>query len=324
MDIGIVGMGGMGRVYAKNLAAIPDAHLTAVASSDPNAGEEFGARVYAGLEDMLGHERLDVCCVCTPTFLHYDNISAALDAGVNVIAEKPLALTEKEAAALYKKAERNGVRLFVAQVVRFAYPNRVLKEFVDSGRFGRVTSAYFGRLSMRPYWSRDNWVFYADKSGHVPFDLHIHDLDYIVSLFGIPKASRVKGSGNADKPYYEHLRFTYDYDGLQVTAEAAWFDLQFPFTVEWRVCFETAVAQCSSDVVTLFTKEGPPQIFEPARENAVATGINVPATDMYRDELTHFLTCIRNGTPSDVVSEADVVAVIGILEKLMAQGGCPT
>lgn len=325
MEIAIVGMGGMGRVYAKTFRSIPGAHVTAVVSSTAAKGdpEVVGAWIYPSMEAMIDNEHIDVCCICTPTFLHPRQIAMALSAGINVIAEKPLALHAADAVALYDVAREHGVRLFTAQVVRFAHPSRILAELISSGRYGRVLNASFSRLSTCPHWSKDGWVFDAAKSGHVPFDLHIHDLDLIVGLFGIPRACSMRGSGNSKKPYYEHCRFTYEYDNMQISAEAAWYGVPIPFTVEWRVCFESAVVQCFGDKVTLFTHSGPPEIFEPERDNVIDTGINVPATDMYREELIHFLKCVKDDIPSDVVSDDDVISVISILERLMAEGGTP-
>jgi len=61
-----------------------------------------------------------------------------------------------------------------------------LKELVDSRRYGKVLSGYMQRLVVKPKWSWDNWMMDPNRTGMVPFDLHIHDLDFLVHSFGVP------------------------------------------------------------------------------------------------------------------------------------------
>ena len=55
---------------------------------------------------------------------------------------------------------------------------------MQSGEYGRMLDAQFLRLSACPRWSKSGWLFRREQSGHIPFDLHIHDLDLILSLSG--------------------------------------------------------------------------------------------------------------------------------------------
>lgn len=319
MDIGIVGLGGMGRVYWRVFERIDGARVTAVVSSSISETEaaKRGAQAFRSIKELLQGARPELCCVCTPSYLHFEHIYELLEAGVPVISEKPLAMSAAQAETLFALAQKNGVRLYTAQVVRFAFPTKILRALVCGGKYGRVLDASFSRLSAKPIWSAGNWVFDKKVSGFVPYELHLHDLDLIVSLFGLPKEARMIGLGSNEHGYQEHCGFMYKYDGFMVRAEASWFDEDIPFTVEWRVCFERAVAECRGETVTLYARGKAPEVFTPPdRGLAQSTGINVPATDMYHDELVHFLDCAKRGADSDIVVSGEVIEVIRILEDM--------
>ncbi len=110
----------------------------------------------------------------------------SLSLGKTTIVEKPCALTRADAGAMFALAEEKGVNLYVAQVLQFTREVEVLRKLVREGTYGRPLDAVFQRLSARPEWAQGGWLFDKSKSGLVPFDLHIHDLDVIVSLFGVP------------------------------------------------------------------------------------------------------------------------------------------
>lgn len=319
MNICIVGLGGMGRLYWRELERLPDTRVTCVVSGTMTREDAWnrGAAVYRSISEMVASSKPDVCCVCTPSFLHFEQIESLLLAGIHVISEKPLTLDAKQAAFLYALAQKNGVQLFAAQVVRFAYPSRMLKDWVCQNTFGRVLDASFSRLSTNPFRDGNGWIFDLEKSGLIPYDLHIHDLDLIVSLFGKPERAGYLSCGSGEKPYPEHCRFFYQYSGFQVFAEAAWFDAVMPFTVQWRVSFERAVAVCCGEEITLYRPGAQACLFAPPLCENKETGINVPPSDMYHDELTHFLRCIRENRPSDIVKTDEVLTTLEILDEMM-------
>ncbi|BDF66465.1 dehydrogenase [Oscillospiraceae bacterium] len=315
--IGIVGAGGMGTVHHSNYAHIPDCEVVAVVGASDKDRENaaaWGLPLYATIAEMAAAEDPDVVDVCTPTFLHKAHASEALNLGKNVILEKPCALTKADAAALFDLAEAKGVHLYVAQVVQFTPEITVLRQVLDSGVYGKPLDAVFERLSACPRWAQGGWLFDKTKSGLVPFDLHIHDLDVIVSLFGKPKTVSYTTCGGADKGYAEQYRFTYGYDGMNVVGEAAWFNADIPFTARWRVYFEDGMLINDGQAVTGYRFGEEPKVFDTEEKVKIPTGINVPPTGWYLTELTHFLDCIRAGVPTPRVTREQVLNVLEILE----------
>jgi predicted dehydrogenase len=206
--------------------------------------------------------------------------------------------------------------LFVAQVLQFTKEIELLHTLIQSGEYGKPLDAYFERLSACPRWVQNGWLFDAEKSGLLPFDLHIHDLDAIVSLFGKPESYSYTSCGGVGKSYKEHYRFSYQYKDMNVAAEAAWFNADFPFTARWRVYFENAVVVNDGTLVTAFQFDKQPRIFDTEDDHKLETGINLPPTGMFYRELSHFMDCIKRHVPSDKVSKEQVLTVVELLEEM--------
>jgi predicted dehydrogenase len=229
--------------------------------------------------------------------------------------EKPIALSYKDAAEMYALAHEKNRFLFVGQVLRFAQETAILREAVRSGQYGKVLDACFERLSASPKWSQNNWLLDRNKSGLIPFDLHIHDLDLMVSLFGVPEKYSYTVSRRPDTGYPDQFRFFYTYPDFNVAAEAAWFNADIPFTARWRVYFERAMLIYDGKTVTAYEKDKAPFIFDTTDPIKIPTGINLPPTGMFFSELKHFLGCISAGKPSELVPEEQILDVITILSS---------
>jgi len=304
----------MGKLYLKCLGQLPNCRVIAAVSRSAEAAP--GLRIYSTLEAMLERESLEVVCICTPTDLHASQAAAALGHGVHVICEKPLAFRRQEAEALYSLARAKGVRLFAAQVVRFSQSSRWLRCAVKTGRFGAVCGAYFSRLSTMPRWNSGHWSYDEARSGHVPYDLHIHDLDLMVSLFGPPRAAHSLGTGSKAVPFDEHCWFRYDYPDFTVVSEAAWYIAEIPFFAGWRVNFERALAENHNGVITVYVHGQEPYVMKEETSGAVETGINVPLTDMYQRELHDLMELIQTGADGAILPENEILCVLEILEQL--------
>lgn len=322
LKIGIVGAGGMGTVHHSNYAHLEDCRVVAVVGASPKDRENaaaWGLPLYDTITEMVERENPDVVDICTPTFLHKQHAREALSLGKNTILEKPCALCRADAQALFDLAAERGVNLYVAQVVQFTPEIKVLRELMEDGTYGKPLDAVFERLSACPQWAQGGWLFDKEKSGLVPFDLHIHDLDVIVSLFGKPESVSHTSCGGADKGYREQYRFTYGYENCNVVGEAAWFNADIPFTARWRVYFERGMVVNDGQTVTAYQFGEEPKVFDTQEKVKIPTGINVPPTGWYLTELGHFLDCIRKGVPSPVVPREQVLDVLEILEKTMQE-----
>lgn len=317
IKIGIVGLGGMGTVHYMNYKHIDGVEVVAVvgaSESDIQKSKEWGLPIFDTISKLCEMHDVDVIDICTPTFLHFTHVEEALINNRNVICEKPLTLKSELARELFELAKEKNKHIYVAHVVQFMKQTEILRDLVENQTYGKPLDAYFERLSARPQWGTGSWMFDKDKAGLIPYDLHIHDLDVIVSLFKTPKEmTYTKSQGILDFP--EQYRFSYKYDNLNVVAEAAWFNAQIPFTARWRVYFERGYLVNTGDSLILYPEEGEPIEYDIEERIKIETGINVPATGMYLAELEHFIDCIRKDVDTPYVSQEQIIDVLGVLEK---------
>lgn len=320
VKIGIVGIGGIGTVHYNNYLHIDGCKVIAAVCHSEQSKEK--ARVlnltpYNDIASMVKNEDIDVIDICTPTYLHKEHVIESLNHGKHVIVEKPIALHKKDAEEMFDLADEKNLFLFVAQVVRFAKESEILYEAVKNGKYGKPLDGYFERITGRPQWVKDGWLFDKDKSGVLPFDLHVHDLDLIISLFGKPKSFTFTNCGRAEIDYKEQYRFNYVFENMNVTAEAAWFNANYPFRARWRVYFEKGLIENDGGKVVLYRPDEEPFYYQPEEEVSVSTGINLPVTGMFYRELSHFVSCIEKGIPSDRVSRDQIITGVDIMEKIV-------
>lgn len=177
---GVIGLGMMGRNHVRVWdEAVGGVELVAVADPD---GEAVGratagrrARGYQDAERMLVEERLDLVSIVAPTSLHLPVTLAALEAGANVLVEKPIAATREEATAMIDAAATAGKMLTVGHIERFNPAIRELQRRLADGELGRIFQVSATRLGPFPARIRDVGVV---------VDLAPHDLDVMRYLIG--------------------------------------------------------------------------------------------------------------------------------------------
>lgn len=321
VNIAIIGVGGMGRTHVANLQTMKDTVITDICDKSEPARQlagELHADFYISYEELLDKTRAQAVLICTPTFMHYEQVKAVLSHKKHCICEKPLCLHSAQAKELYTLARQNGVFLYVGQVIHFFDEYEQAEQIIREERYGRLLDAYFCRLTEQPRWTAGGWLFDPQKSGLIPYDLHIHELDFIVSLFGRPKNATIqKGQADEKQGYYNYYRFLYDYDGPTVCAEASWYTSPIPFTQSFRLYFQQAMLVYGEEGLTLYEQEKPPvHLTEREKPGCVSTMINVTPTNAYRKELGHFLSCIRKHVPSARVGETQVISVLETLEQI--------
>jgi predicted dehydrogenase len=186
---GILGTGGVARLHAEAIAARPDAQLVAVSDVDAVRSaafaEEFGGTTYPDLTALLA-AGLDVLHICTPPAAHAAQAIAALEAGVNVILEKPPALTLAEFDRILEAAERSEAQLAIVFQQRTGAAASAVKQLFERGAFGRPLVATCHTLWHRgaDYYDvpwRGSW---ETEGGGPTLGLGIHQLDLLGYLLG--------------------------------------------------------------------------------------------------------------------------------------------
>ena len=314
----VVGTGGMANVHLDNYAYIKNAKVVGVVTHSKIGEETANLRkidFYTSLDDVFSSVDFDLIDICTPTFTHYEIAKKALLQNKSVICEKPFTLKLDNAKELFELAKQRSCFIYIAQVVRFAKESKILKRVVEEGPFGKVLDAEFLRLSSYPFWIKSDWLKDKNKSGQVAFDLHIHDLDLIVSIFGEPKDYNIYKNGRENIGYSEFYRFTYKYDKFQIVAQASWYNSKIPFNNSWRVVFETAVMIFDGKELIAYPANKEKIVYDIKDEILIPTAINLPPTGWFYNELSDFINSFENKKNSNVVLNEEVLSVLKILNS---------
>lgn len=313
LKVGLVGVGGISGAHIPAWEAMEDAELVALCDIRPERmGNYSSKRCYLDFDEMLEKEELDILDICLPTYLHADFAVKAMEKGINVITEKPISLKEEDIERVYGAAEKNNVKFMVAQVLRFWPEYEVLKEIYDTQKYGKLLSGTMIRLGGYPRWSWDGWMMDEKRSGLVPFDLHIHDLDFMVYAFGMPKVAHQYRS---KLPKQDYISVVYDFGEFSVNSEASWYSSLYPFTAEFRFQFEDAVVAWENGEMKIYLKEGDPINLTNEAEGDTGN-INLPKSDAYANELIYFKDCVKNNLPVEKVKPEELECVLKILNNL--------
>ena len=311
LKVGLVGVGGISGAHIPAWQSMEDVELVALCDVRPEQMTRYPElRRYTDMDDMLAKEQLDILDICLPTYLHADAAVKAMERGIHVLSEKPVSLKTEDVHRLYETAKRNNVRFMVAQVLRF-WPEYVyLKEIYDSGRYGKLLSGRMARLGHMPGWSWDNWMKDESRSGLVPFDLHIHDLDFMVYTFGKPKQV---SSFRARRPDQDVFTAVYQFDGFYVDSEATWYAAPYPFHASYRFQFEKALIVLDG-ALTVYEVDG--KTFTVGADGGETGGIELPPTNAYANEIRYFADCVKAGRDADRVKEEELETVVKILKGI--------
>lgn len=308
LRVGIVGLGFMGRMHYRCWSGQPGATVAAVceaspevlaAAGKPQQGNIGGAAdhidlsqvaVFSDLDELLKSGTVDALSITLPTFLHPDATIRALEAGVHVLCEKPMALTVEDCDRMIAAGKSAGRVLQIGHCIRFWPEYVATREMIRSERYGRVISASFRRFSALPTWSPVNWFADESRSGGQPLDLHIHDSDYIHYLFGMPESV----ASVADGPLsYISTQYLYT-GGPAVVAEGTWrMSLSFGFEMSFVIVLERAV-------IVLDSTRTPSFRVCPADGEAFTP--EVASGDGYTREIDYFVKSIAGEKMEPVVT----------------------
>jgi predicted dehydrogenase len=269
--------------------------------------------LYTDFEKMLAEQRLDAVSITLPTFMHRDFTAKALEAGLHVLCEKPMAMSVEQCEDMIAAWKTNKRILQIGHCIRF-WPEYVkTKEIVDSGRYGDVRTASFRRVSPVPGWSWKNWLIHAKQSGGAIMDMHIHDTDYIQYLFGLPEAVRsdavVGPSGG-----FDYVATQYVYGGKKVVVGEGGFVMSpdFKFEMSFVISLEkaTIVYDCRHTPTLQVCSAGGGSITP-----------KIVSGDGWSREIAHFVRKVKGVKVPRIISPADSLNAVKIImaEKQSAE-----
>lgn len=193
--LGIIGLGNMGTAHCKSLAKLPGLELAAVADVDPDrvtrAAERFGARGFTDPKALLRSGASEAVLVATPHFDHVPLGVSALQRGLHLLVEKPIAVHKADAQKLLRAHLGREAQIFAAMFNQRRDPaHRALKDLIDGGALGeirRIQWTITDWFRSQAYYDSGGWrATWAGEGGGVLLNQCPHQLDLWQWLFGMP------------------------------------------------------------------------------------------------------------------------------------------
>jgi predicted dehydrogenase len=191
LGVGVIGAGILGSRHARVFAELPAARLVAVADTHDGRAEEVasrhGARAFRDHREMLatlgpaGTNEIAAAAVATPDFAHHDVVRDCLDAGLDVLVEKPLAMGVADARAMTRLAEQGRRLLMVNYSQRWLPEHRRIEELLRDGTLGRP--AFIESHRWDAAWVPGRMIGWAARTTPIHF-MSSHDIDLIVHWLG--------------------------------------------------------------------------------------------------------------------------------------------
>lgn len=228
LKVAVIGAGSISDCHLQAYADNPDVEIYAICDLNEERAKDmakkYGAsRVFTDYRDLLAMPEIDSVSICTWNNSHAEISIAALDAGKNVLCEKPLCQTVEEALAVEQAVKRSGKLLQVGFVRRYSDNAQILKQFIEAGELGDI---YYAKAScLRRLGNPGGWFSDRERSGGGPLiDIGVHIIDICWYLMGKPKVKSVSANVSnilGNRAHIRNLSFykAADYDASKNNVE---------------------------------------------------------------------------------------------------------
>jgi predicted dehydrogenase len=236
---GICSYGMSGKLFhAPFVEAHPGFELAGIVERNNNDSRERYPRskLYRSVEELCADNSIDLIIVNTPSYLHFQHASLAINARKNLLIEKPFTIAVKEAEELIALAEEKQVSITIYQNRRYDGDFRAVKKVVDEKLLGELRYVEIKYERYRPLYGGK-----PHKEGSLPgagnmYDLSPHLVDQALQLFGWPKALFADiwkmRSGDVVPPDYFEMLFYYDNLRVSLTASSVCREPVWGYTLQ--------------------------------------------------------------------------------------------
>lgn len=301
-NVGVIGVGAMGYNHVRIYSELENANLLAISDmvrgTLDKVSKEFNTVGYVDFDNILQLEDLEAVNIVVPTVFHHDVVMSAIEAGKNVLVEKPIATKLSEAQEMIKAAKDSGVLLATGHVERFNPAVRVAKRLLEENEIGEVVTAHAKRLGPYPPRIRDVGV---------ATDLAIHDIDIFNYLFD-SKANMVYANMSSNLKnceFEDHAEIITKYENEVLTIlETNWLTPYKKRQLNITGVDGIISVDYGSQEVTLY------------KENNHVEKVKVENKEPLKEELRSFVNSVQNKTTPDV-SGQDGFEALKIVDAAM-------
>lgn len=343
LRVGLIGAGTI--AFSAHLPAIrtlrDDLELVAVADvrveNAERAAREYGAEShYADYREMLERERLDFVDICTPEFLHAEQVEAAAAAGVHVVCEKPMSATVDEADRMIRASEQAGTLLMIAHSRRFTGRYRQIRAAIDRGDIGEVRyvrenerrprAMYSGLQLGTGHWAPEggrSWLTLARYSQGAALVNAVHETDLARWFIGVEPVSiyaeaRITEDG-AEVPDMISYTITFENGAVAAAEVVNQLPRGYPYFHMMEVIGSSGRVRATDPPMSPFLAADTVGIQQP---------VNFPTLlhvdQAYVEELAAFARTLRFGDPLPITPrEARGAVELSVAAVLSSRTGAP-
>ena len=338
LKVGIIGCGWIADAHIAEYKKMEDVEIVAGADLVPGKAEAFfkkhgveGVRCYPDHASMLDAEELDAVSVCTYNRTHAECTIYALKKGVNVLLEKPMAVTLDEAVEICKAEKESGKVLSIGFQPRFDPNMQMIKKIVQSGELGDIYYIQTGGGRRRGIPTPFGTTFIEDKTAGVGAmgDIGCYSLDMVMNAIGYPKPLTVTGYKSAffgkNPAYFKAENKPAEYADLFTVEDfAAGFvrlegGIILDFRIAWAMNLDTP-----GDTIIMGTKGslripstecwngsvgGPMKIYHEVAGSAVETEIPTlrASKGLFYQKIRSFLNAVKEGGAAPIPSNEIII-----------------
>lgn len=337
LRVGIIGTGWIAEAHIRSYLKQPDVEIVAGADLIPGKAAAFFKKFgvanvkteYKDHADMLADKslKLDAVSVCTYNRTHAVCAIDSLNAGVNVLLEKPMCVTLDEAVAIMRAEKKSGKVLSIGFQPRLDENMKMIKKIVESGQLGKVYYIQTGGGRRRGIPTPYGTTFIEDKTAGLGAlaDIGCYSLDMVLNAVGYPRPLTVTGYKSAyfgtDPNYCNYVKTGHpeyaqkfgvdDFAAAFIRLEG---DIILDFRIAWAMNIDTP-----GDTIILGTKGGlripstdcwngtvggPMKIYHEVCGEQVETVVPVipqdPDNSLFDKKIRSFLNAVKNGEPAPV------------------------
>jgi UDP-N-acetylglucosamine 3-dehydrogenase len=317
----VIGVGSMGANHARIYNELDEVTLVGICDADRHLAQKVASRYrtshYLDHRDLLDRERPDLVSIAVPTGFHRQVALDAIDRGVHLLVEKPIADTVANAEEMVRRAEAASVQLMVGHVERFNPAVVELKRRLQDGQLGKMFQIHVRRLGPFPHRVRDVGVV---------IDLATHDLDVMCYL---TQADVVRAYAETEQEIHTHhedslsglLRFDNDVVGvldvnwltptkvreLSVTGEKGMFVVNY--LTQDLYLYENEYVGSDWDRLGMLKGVGEGNMIK----------LRIAKKEPLLVELESFVACVKGRTPPPVTG-GDGIRALALAQALVASG----
>ena len=303
-SVGVIGVGYWGKKHVEEYVAL-DVGVTAVDLNEDNlkfCAERYGVNITKNYREILADTEISTISICTPNETHYKIAKDCLNAGKNVLVEKPLAMTIEQGRELIDLARDNGSTLAVGHIFRFNNAIDKVKEMIEKYELGEI------RI-VKLKWTNIESLF---EDRDVIFDLAPHPFDIINYLFK-RNPNEVSCIGNAYRRSKnkgaEAVFINCMLDEVIVNIELSWLT---PPKKRSRVVVgsnKSILVNCSAQTIKVV-------------EDDRSYDLEIIPNNTIRTELQSFLSCIDDKSKRNISNGGvglDIIKMIGVCNKSLSE-----